>query len=86
MARELHLHLSVVVPDNTLTAGLLANLTGRELPGAPGSWIATARADRDDPHPTMAPADHAEPAEVDSLEDWSDVTTAEADADAGLSD
>jgi hypothetical protein len=42
MARELHLHLRVVVPDTTTDQAVVAAVIGRELPGLPGTWIATA--------------------------------------------
>lgn len=74
-ARQVVLHVTVVVPDATPVDALVAGLAGRELPAVPGSWIASAH------RITDCGAD-TEP-EVD---DFAEVLEAEADADAGLVD
>jgi hypothetical protein len=44
VAREVLLILTAVVPeDGTDTAAAVADLTGRALPGLPGSWVTRAR-------------------------------------------
>lgn len=73
VARELRLLLTVVVADHTSNDRVLHALTGRELPGLPGSWTA---------HVTTAP--DAPPAA--GYDDCADVLAAEADADAGIHD
>lgn len=70
MAKQLHLELTVVVPDDQDDYRVLAALPGRTLPDIPGSWIARVRAVL----PQRSPGD------------WDDVLEAELDADAGLGD
>lgn len=69
MVHELHLDLHVVVPDDVPVSVITSAVVGRELPGVPGTWIATAAVRGPD-------------ARDDEL-GW-DVRAAEADAEAGL--
>lgn len=81
MARELRIHLDVVVPDSTDVETVLGELAGREFPSIPGSWISAAHTREMCPASATAPVGDAER----SSEAWQDVEDAEADADAGLS-
>lgn len=74
LVRQVDLHLIVVVPDDMATSTVLGALSGRELPSAPGSWIADV---------TLA-EDCATTPEPDPFAVPQDVLDAEADADAGL--
>ena len=74
MAQELHLHVTVVVPDAVQVHRVVAGLVGRELTGVPGSWIAGAG---------LAGATGRLCAVAG--DDYAEVLAAEADADAGLS-
>lgn len=85
-ARELHLRLTVVVPDSTPVRVVIGGLLGRELPGVPGSWIAEIHeletAGRDG---VCTDPDSAGDGEDDE-DNYGEVLEAEADADAGLAD
>lgn len=74
--RQVQLFVDVVVPDDIADGVVLSRLSGRELPGVAGTWVAAVAL----AHSPRVPERGVERGPVLFV----DVLDAEADADAGL--